>query len=209
MADLDTASKLLEDLRVASFEAGKKELEDTQKYATEHGFEGNLMNWDVSFWSERMKEDLFDINDEKLRPYFALPSVLDGLFAVWFPACCLVCDQPIPPLQPCALTQHTIALLNIVPLGAIICRERPLCDFQVFPPPNSGPSGAMFCKAAVVCASNGLIRVRLHLKSHVVPLYRAAAEHELQLMKACTPDSICTAHALLGNWSGSPGRSMS
>jgi oligopeptidase A len=82
MADLETASKLLEDLRVASFVAGKKELEDTQKFAQAQGFEGKLMNWDVNFWSERMKEDLFDISDEMLRPYFALPRVLDGLFRV-------------------------------------------------------------------------------------------------------------------------------
>jgi oligopeptidase A len=88
MADLDLANKLLEDLRFASFEAGKKELDDTRKYAKEHGFEGELMNWDVNFWSERMKEDLFDISDEKLRPYFALPSVLDGLFGVCNDACC-------------------------------------------------------------------------------------------------------------------------
>ena len=40
------------------------------------------MNWDVNFWSERMKEDLYAINDEKLRPYFALPTVLEGLFGV-------------------------------------------------------------------------------------------------------------------------------
>jgi oligopeptidase A len=82
MADLAGAEALLEDLRVTSYEAGKKELSDTQAYAEQHGFEGKLMNWDVNFWSERMKEDLFSINDEILRPYFALPNVLEGLFGV-------------------------------------------------------------------------------------------------------------------------------
>ena len=36
--------------------------------------------WDVSFWAERLKEAQYSISDEELRPYFALPNVLDGLF---------------------------------------------------------------------------------------------------------------------------------
>ena len=38
------------------------------------------MPWDVTFWSERLKESKFSITEEELRPYFALPSVLDGMF---------------------------------------------------------------------------------------------------------------------------------
>lgn len=34
------------------------------------------------FWSERQSEKLFGFTDEELRPYFALPSVLKGLFGV-------------------------------------------------------------------------------------------------------------------------------
>lgn len=82
MADLETAEQLLEELRAASYEGGKAELQETREFAREQGADYDLMNWDVSFWSERMKEAKFDINDEQLRPYFALPNVLDGLFAV-------------------------------------------------------------------------------------------------------------------------------
>lgn len=48
----------------------------------EQGFEGELLHWDVSFWAERLREAKFNITDEQLRPYFALPNVLDGLFKV-------------------------------------------------------------------------------------------------------------------------------
>ncbi len=48
------------------------------------GFEGELLHWDVSFWAERLREAKFNITDEQLRPYFALPNVLDGLFKVLF-----------------------------------------------------------------------------------------------------------------------------
>ena len=40
------------------------------------------MQWDVSFWAERLKEAKYSISDEELRPYFALPHVLEGLFKV-------------------------------------------------------------------------------------------------------------------------------
>ena len=41
-----------------------------------------LMPWDTTFWSERLKESKFDLTEEELRPYFALPSVLEGMFGL-------------------------------------------------------------------------------------------------------------------------------
>jgi oligopeptidase A len=41
-----------------------------------------LLWWDVAFWAERLREAKYDLKDEELRPYFALPAVLDGLFKV-------------------------------------------------------------------------------------------------------------------------------
>ena len=38
--------------------------------------------WDVTFYSERLQEERYSISQEELRPYFPLPRVLDGLFAV-------------------------------------------------------------------------------------------------------------------------------
>ncbi len=40
------------------------------------------LRWDFPFWAERLREAKFSISDEELRPYFALPSVLKGLFQV-------------------------------------------------------------------------------------------------------------------------------
>jgi oligopeptidase A len=44
------------------------------------GFEGKLQHWDVNYWAERLREARYQLTDEQLRPYFALPNVLDGLF---------------------------------------------------------------------------------------------------------------------------------
>lgn len=49
---------------------------------TFQGFKEELRQWDTSFWAERLREDKYNITDEELRPYFALPNVLEGLFQV-------------------------------------------------------------------------------------------------------------------------------
>jgi oligopeptidase A len=41
-----------------------------------------LMPWDTTYFSERLKEKKFDLTEEQLRPYFALPNVLEGLFGL-------------------------------------------------------------------------------------------------------------------------------
>ncbi len=46
------------------------------------GFKEELQQWDLTFWSEQLREARFNISDEQLRPFFSLPNVLDGLFKV-------------------------------------------------------------------------------------------------------------------------------
>ena len=42
----------------------------------------NLDAWDVTFYSERLRQDRYDFSQEDLRPYFPVPRVIDGLFQV-------------------------------------------------------------------------------------------------------------------------------
>jgi oligopeptidase A len=72
--------KLLEELRIASFDAAMEELQELKAFAKTKGFQDEFMHWDVGFWSERQREEKFAFNDEELRPYFPLAQVLDGLF---------------------------------------------------------------------------------------------------------------------------------
>lgn len=80
MADLASAEELLEKLRSASYGGAVKDLEDVKNFAAEQGFAEEIKLWDVTYWAERLKEAKYSISDEELRPYFALPNVLDGLF---------------------------------------------------------------------------------------------------------------------------------
>ena len=46
------------------------------------GFKEEVKQWDITFWSERLREAKYAFEEEQLRPYFALPNVLNGLFSV-------------------------------------------------------------------------------------------------------------------------------
>lgn len=85
---------LMEELRSASYDAATGELADIEAFAQAHktlqsdpkadskADEEPLKQWDIPFWTERMRETQFDLNDEALRPYFPLPRVLEGLFGL-------------------------------------------------------------------------------------------------------------------------------
>jgi len=84
---VDRVQDLLEELLAASSEAGKREFDELNAFAAEHPEFGavdadGLKHWDVGFWSERLREDRYDVDAEALRPYFPLPRVLEGLFAL-------------------------------------------------------------------------------------------------------------------------------
>lgn len=82
MATVDKAEELLEKLRKASWDAAVQDMEDLKKFSKDQGAleADDLTHWDVSFWSERLRESKYDINEEELRPFFSLPNVMDGLF---------------------------------------------------------------------------------------------------------------------------------
>ncbi len=75
--------ELLEELRATSFESAKKDLEELKAFAaSKSGENSDLKHWDISFWSERQREEKFDFSAEELRPYFPLEQVLDSLFSL-------------------------------------------------------------------------------------------------------------------------------
>ena len=82
--NVEAVDKLLEELRGASYDAAVKELQELKAFAASKGAEeaDDLKHWDISFWSERQREEKFAFTQEELRPYFPLPQVLDGLFGL-------------------------------------------------------------------------------------------------------------------------------
>jgi len=85
MADSESAvEELLEELRTAAYPVAQQELEALATCARRHGAAeaDALQPWDVSFWAEKLRLESFELDSEALRPYFPLPQVLEGLFAL-------------------------------------------------------------------------------------------------------------------------------
>ncbi|XP_057781894.1 organellar oligopeptidase A, chloroplastic/mitochondrial-like [Salvia miltiorrhiza] len=82
MATVDTAKDLIEKLHKASWGPAIRELEELRDYARGRGAQeaNDLNQWDINFWSERLRESTYDFDEEELRPYFPLPKVMEGLF---------------------------------------------------------------------------------------------------------------------------------
>jgi len=67
----------LDDLARRCQPAARREFSDLEEFAGR-----KLEAWDLAFFSERLQESRFKVSQEALRPYFPLPKVLRGLFAV-------------------------------------------------------------------------------------------------------------------------------
>ncbi len=78
----DGVYKLLDDLYQASFDVANREKAEVQEYANRNGFSGEIMPWDWTYYSEKLKVEKFDLNDEMLKPYFELSKVVNGVFGL-------------------------------------------------------------------------------------------------------------------------------
>jgi oligopeptidase A len=74
---VDEVLKFLRDMATAARPAAERELKELEEFAGR-----KLDAWDITFYSERLQEERYNISQEELRPYFPLPRVLDGLFRV-------------------------------------------------------------------------------------------------------------------------------
>ena len=62
--------------------AAKNEFSELEDFAKELDGIDQLQKWDAAFYGEKLKQKRFDLDDEKLKPYFKLENVIDGVFTV-------------------------------------------------------------------------------------------------------------------------------
>ncbi len=73
--------KFLNSLNEKSLGHAKKEVADISDFAvSKYNFTEPLQGWDFGYYSEKYKEELFDISDEMLKPYLELSKVENGVF---------------------------------------------------------------------------------------------------------------------------------
>ena len=80
--EIKNVENLIEELREPAFKTAKIELETLDKFSKANGFPKSqkIEPWDISYWSELLRKDKFNLDQESLRPWFPLNDVLNGLF---------------------------------------------------------------------------------------------------------------------------------
>lgn len=77
----DQVMDFLYDLAHKALPAAKQEYEELTAFAAQQG-QSDLQAWDVSYYSEKLKQERYAISQEELRPWFPLEKVLSGLFDI-------------------------------------------------------------------------------------------------------------------------------
>jgi oligopeptidase A len=79
-----TALHFTHDLRDRIVEAFRREVRGLQEFQAEalHQPAAPLQPWTASFWAEKQRVQLYDFDEEELRPFFPIDGVLRGLFQV-------------------------------------------------------------------------------------------------------------------------------
>jgi len=70
------------DLLAKAKPAAQKEFAELTAFAKKLDGIEKLEKWDGAYYSEKLKQQLFNLDDETLKPYFQLEKVLDGAFTV-------------------------------------------------------------------------------------------------------------------------------
>jgi peptidyl-dipeptidase Dcp len=78
----DNVNTFLNELAEASMPKANKEYEELQAYAKENGADYELMPWDWSFFSEKLRNERYSINDAMTKPYFQLENVEKEILAL-------------------------------------------------------------------------------------------------------------------------------
>lgn len=77
-----TVFDFIDELYKKALPAAQQELKELKEFAAaKEGIE-DFKKWDMAYFSEQLKAEKFDIDREKLRVYFSLDRVLDGVFDI-------------------------------------------------------------------------------------------------------------------------------
>lgn len=72
----------LADLLEKAKPAAKREFKEMEAFARELDQIDHLEKWDAAYYSEKLKQKLFDLDDEILKPYFEINNVIQGVFLI-------------------------------------------------------------------------------------------------------------------------------
>ncbi len=76
----EKAYELLQTVWDAALPVGKGEAADMQRMIDKEGGNFKLEPWDWWYYSEKIRKEKYDLDEEMLRPYFSLDNVREGIF---------------------------------------------------------------------------------------------------------------------------------
>ncbi len=78
----EKVTSFLNELLEKAKPAANAEFEELEAFAKELDNIDQLQKWDSGYYAEKLKQKLFDLDDEQLKPYFKLENVINGAFTV-------------------------------------------------------------------------------------------------------------------------------
>jgi len=78
----DAVFAFLRDLAARATPVARRELDELRAFAAAELGIAELQPWDVGYAAEKLRERKYALNEEELKPYFALDPVINGLFAI-------------------------------------------------------------------------------------------------------------------------------
>lgn len=76
----DKVKEFLQDLLEKAKPAAEREFQELTQFAKQKDNIEQLEKWDGAYYSEKLKQERFNLDDEKLKPYFQLEKVLEGAY---------------------------------------------------------------------------------------------------------------------------------
>ena len=147
------AQRLLNQTRLETWAAARRELQTLQRFAQEHGLQGPLQPWDISYYTTLLTRRRFHFTEADVAAYFPFPRVVQLLATV----CRQVRVEALP--RPPALrftflhSLQTLTPLLRSPLS-LLAPSLPLSSLTLglfllhpplpFPPPLSASSGTCY-----------------------------------------------------------------
>ncbi|WP_010135592.1 M3 family metallopeptidase [Ochrovirga pacifica] len=77
----EKVTEFLEDFLQKAKPKALEQFEQLKAFAKKDGVE-QLQKWDGAYYSEKLKQELFDFDEELLKPYFQLENVINGSFEI-------------------------------------------------------------------------------------------------------------------------------
>jgi Zn-dependent oligopeptidase len=77
-----TVNEFLDKIYNAAIEPARAEVQELAEFAKKIDGLAELQAWDAAYYTEKLKQEKFEFDEEKLRPYFKAENVIDGVFTI-------------------------------------------------------------------------------------------------------------------------------